>query len=207
VYALGLAQESLDAGDEKEVRELIQVAVEELERAAGFVSDLRDLNRPPDPGDRKPVDVNLRLEHVLMLTREQCQKRGVEVEWEPTAGLPVLMLVPDRMDQVFLNLTLNAVEAMPDGGRLRISTDCTGDPAWVRAKFVDTGSGIAPDDLPRLFEPFYTTKTEGLGLGLYLTHNIVEEHGGRIEVESELAEGAMFTVWLPVGKGDCEGES
>jgi two-component system, NtrC family, sensor histidine kinase AtoS len=142
-----------------------------------------------------------------MLTREQCQKRGVEVEWEPTAGLPALMLVPDRMDQVFLNLTLNAVEAMPEGGRLRIGTDCTGDPAWIRAKFVDTGCGIAPDDLPRLFEPFYTTKTEGLGLGLYLTHNIVEEHGGRIEVESELGQGATFTVWLPVGKGVCEGES
>jgi signal transduction histidine kinase len=127
-----LAQESLEMGDEKEVRELLQVAAEELGRAAGFVSDLRDLNRPSDPGDRKPVDVNLWLEHVLMLTREQCQKYGVEVEWEPAVGLPALMLVPDRIHQVFLNLTLNALEAMPDGGRLRIGTDRTGDPAWVR---------------------------------------------------------------------------
>jgi PAS domain S-box-containing protein len=198
IGCLGLAQESLEMGDEKEVRELLQVAAEELGRAAGFVSDLRDLNRPSDPGDRKPVDVNLWLEHVLMLTREQCQKYGVEVEWEPAVGLPALMLVPDRIHQVFLNLTLNALEAMPDGGRLRIGTDRTGDPAWVRVTFADTGSGIVPEALPHVFEPFYTTKPEGLGLGLYITHNIVEEHGGRIEVESKQGEGTTFTVWLPV---------
>ncbi len=206
---LELARESLEMGEEGEVGELLQVAAEELERAAGFVSDLHDLNRPSDPGDRKPVDVNLRIEHTLMLTREQCQKYGVEVEWEPAAGLPALMLVPDRMHQVFLNLTLNALEAMPEGGRLHIGTNRTGDPAWVRVTFADTGSGIAPDGLPHVFEPFYTTKKEGLGLGLYITRNIVEEHGGRIEVESKPGEGTTFTVWLPipVEEGAREGES
>ncbi|HUW13445.1 MAG TPA: ATP-binding protein, partial [Anaerolineae bacterium] len=130
-----------------------------------------------------------------------------EVVWEPAAGLPVLSLVPGRIHQVFLNLVLNALEAMPDGGHLRIGTDCTGDPAWVRVTVADTGSGIVPDDLSRLFDPFYTTKAEGLGLGLYITRNIVEEHGGRIEVESEPGEGTTFTVWLPVGEGTREGES
>jgi PAS domain S-box-containing protein len=206
IGCLGLARESLETGEEEEVRELLQVAAEELRRAAGFVSDLRDLNRPADSGDRKPVEVNLQIEHVMMLTREQCQKRGVEVKWQPAAGLPTLMLAPDRMHQVFLNLTLNALEAMPGGGRLRIGTDCTGDPAWVRVTFADTGSGIAPDDLSHVFEPFYTTKTEGLGLGLYITRNIIEEHGGRIEVESLLGEGTTFTMWLPVGEGTCIGE-
>ena len=206
IGCLGLAQESLETGEE-EVRELLQITAEELERAAGIVSDLRDLNLPSEPGERKPVEVNLRLEHVLMLTREQCQKRGVEVVWEPAAGLPVLSLVPGRIHQVFLNLVLNALEAMPDGGHLRIGTDCTGDPAWVRVTVADTGSGIVPDDLSRLFDPFYTTKAEGLGLGLYITRNIVEEHGGRIEVESEPGEGTTFTVWLPVGEGTREGES
>jgi PAS domain S-box-containing protein len=207
IGCLGLARESLEMGEdeEEEVRELLQVAAEELGRAAGFVSDLRDLNRPSGLGEMKPVDVNLWLEHVLMLTREQCQKHSVEVEWEPTVGLPALMLVPDRIHQVFLNLTLNALEAMPDSGRLHIRTDRTDDLAWVRVTFADTGSGIASDDLHRVFEPFYTTKTEGLGLGLYITRNIVEEHGGRVEVESKQDEGTTFTVWLPVSveEGGC----
>jgi signal transduction histidine kinase len=116
-------------------------------------------------------------------------------------------MVPDRMSQVFLNLALNALEAMPDGGRLRIGTDCASDPAWVRVTFADTGCGIAPEAIPHLFDPFYTTKANGLGLGLYITHNVVEEHGGRIEVESLLGKGTTFTVWLPVPEDDDEGES
>jgi len=206
IGCLGLAQESLEAGEKDEARELLQIAAEELERAAGIVSDLRDLNRPTDPDDRRPVDVNLQMEHTLMLTREQFQKRGVEVEWEPAEGLPALIMVPDRISQVFLNLVLNALEAMPDGGRLRIGTDCS-DPIWVRVTFADTGLGIVPEAIPHLFDPFYTTKANGLGLGLYITRNVVEEHGGRIEVESLLGEGTTFTVWLPVPENGNEGEN
>jgi PAS domain S-box-containing protein len=207
IGCLGLAQESLEVDEKEDARDLLRIAAEELERAAGIVSDLRDLNRPSDPDDRKPVDVNLQMEHILMLTKEQFQKRGVEVEWEPADRLPALIMVPDRMSQVFLNLALNALEAMPDGGRLRIGTDCASDPAWVRVTFADTGCGIAPEAIPHLFDPFYTTKANGLGLGLYITHNVVEEHGGRIEVESLLGKGTTFTVWLPVPEDDDEGES
>jgi PAS domain S-box-containing protein len=205
IGCLGLAQESLEAGGEKEVRELLQIAAEELERAADFVSDLRDLNRPSDPDNGKLVDVNLQLRHILMLTREQFQKHGVEVEWEPAGG-PALLLVPSRTNQVFLNLVLNALDAMPDGGHLRVCVDCAGDPAWARVALTDTGCGIAPEVIPRLFNPFYTTKPEGLGLGLYVTRNIVRECGGRIEVESLLGEGSTFTVWLPVQEEPNEGE-
>ena len=142
-----------------------------------------------------------------MLTRKQCQERGVEVEWRPAGDLPALKLVPDRMQQVFLNLLLNALDAMPDGGRLRVSTGCAGEQAQVWIAFADTGRGIAPDALPHIFDPFYTTKSEGLGLGLYITRNIVEEHGGRIEVESLLGEGTTFTVWLPAPEDGDGGES
>jgi PAS domain S-box-containing protein len=207
IGCLGLAQESLEVDEEEEARQLLRIAAEELERAAGIVSDLRDLNRPTSPDDRKPVDVNLQVEHILTLTREQFLKRGVEVEWEPADRLPALIVVPDRMSQVFLNLALNALEAMPDGGRLRIGTDCTSDLDWVRVTFADTGCGVAPEAIPHLFDPFYTTKTEGLGLGLYITRNVVEEHGGRIEVESLLGEGTTFTVWLPVPEDGDEGGS
>jgi polar amino acid transport system substrate-binding protein len=207
IGCLGLAQESLDEGDEEDVRELLQVAAEELDRAAKTVSDLRDLNQPSRPEDRESTDLNLQLEHVLMLTGKQCQERGVEVEWRPAEGLPALKLVPDRINQVFLNLTINAVEAMQDGGHLRVSTGSEADSAWVWVAFADTGQGIAPEALPHVFDPFYTTKVEGLGLGLYITRSIVEEHGGRIEVESLLGEGTTFTVWLPAGEnGDNGGD-
>jgi PAS domain S-box-containing protein len=198
IGCLGLAQESLQAGDLEDVGELLRIATEELDRAARTISDLRDLNQPSEPGDREPADVNLLLQHVLTLTGKQSQKRGVEVEWRPAENLPRLMLVPNRMNQVFLNLLLNALDAMPGGGCLRVSTGQADAPARVWVAFADTGQGIAPDTLPHLFDPFFTTKANGLGLGLYITRNIVEEHGGHIEVESEPGEGTTFTVWLPV---------
>ena len=138
------------------------------------------------------------MEQVLLLTKKQCQQRQVEVSLEVADDLPSLMLVPDRMQQVFLNLVLNALDAMPEGGRLQMITRDTRDPMGVCILFVDSGRGIAPDVVPRVFDPFYTTKPEGLGLGLYVTRNIVEEHGGHVEVESQVEEGTTFKVWLPV---------
>jgi len=158
---------------------------------------LRDLNRPSKPEERRPTDVNALLEQVLMLTKKQCQKHQIEVNWEVADDLPPLMLVPDRVRQVLLNLVLNAVDAMPEGGRLQVGTSRTGDPAGVCISFADSGRGIAPDTISRVFDPFYTTKPEGLGLGLYITHNIVGEHGGHVEVESRVGEGTKFKVWLP----------
>ena len=206
IGCLGLAQESMAAGEEKDADELLRIATEELERAAGIVAQLRDLNRPAGSGKKEPADVNLLLEHVLMLTREQCHRRGVEVVQDATVDLPSLVLAPDRIQQAFLNLVLNAMEAMPDGGQLHVSTSRTGDPSGVSVSFADTGPGIVPDALSHIFEPFYTTKSEGLGLGLYITHNIVEEHGGRIEVQSLFGAGATFTVWLPTGEEMRGGE-
>jgi len=102
------------------------------------------------------------------------------------------------MQQVFLNLAINALEAMAGGGWLHVCTGYDGGWEEVWASFADNGPGIACDDLPRVFDSFYTTKPEGLGLGLHVSKNIVEEHGGRIEVESTLGEGTTFKVWLPV---------
>jgi PAS domain S-box-containing protein len=196
IGCLGLAEESLAAG--KDPGDLLQIATEELERAAGIVAQLRDLQRPSRPEDRRPSDVNALVERMLFLSKKQCQKGQVEVVWRPGEKLPRPRLVPDRMQQVFLNLVLNAVEAMPDGGRLEISTWRTKRPAGVRISFADSGRGIASGELQHLFDPFYTTKPEGMGLGLYVTRTIVEEHGGKVEVQSEEGEGTTFTVWLPV---------
>jgi two-component system NtrC family sensor kinase len=195
VGCLGLAQELLAGG--KDASLYLQVASEEVERAARIVRQLRDLHRRSDPGKRTFVDVNALLEKVMLLTRKQCQERQIEVAWEAADDLPVLRLIGDRMQQVFLNLVLNAIEAMPGGGYLHISAARTDDPRGVRVRFADTGPGIPPDLAQRIFEPFESSKDQGLGLGLYVSKNIVEDHGGHIEVESETGKGTAFTVWLP----------
>jgi two-component system NtrC family sensor kinase len=105
--------------------------------------------------------------------------------------------VRDRIQQVFLNLVLNAIDAMPDGGELRIQAANTEDPSGVEVAFTDTGVGIPPEALEHLFEAFHSTKEDGLGLGLYVNRNIVQEHGGWIGARSEVDEGTTFTVWLP----------
>jgi PAS domain S-box-containing protein len=195
VGCLELVEESLAEG--ADAGRFLQLATTELERVASIVGQLRDLNRPSNLEERAPIDVTALVDHVLVLTNSQCQKQGVEVEWKAGGDLPLLMLVPDQIQQVFLNLTLNAVEAMPGGGRLEVRARATDEPVGVRISFADSGKGIAADAASHLFEPFYTTKPDGMGLGLYVTHNIVEEHGGHIEMESREGEGATFTVWLP----------
>jgi PAS domain S-box-containing protein len=195
IGCLGLAEEMVDTGNE--VRRYLELAMEELERAANIVTQLRDLSREPKVRKEKPADLNALLERALLLTRKRCQNAGVQVVWSPAADLPPVPLAADRMQQVFLTLVLNAVEAMPEGGQLQVSIEPTSEPSGVRVTFADTGIGIEPERLPRIFEPFHSTRREGMGLGLYISKSIVEEHDGRIDVESHPGEGTAFTVWLP----------
>lgn len=195
IGCLGLAEEMLDDG--AEVQSYLEIAMEELERAADIVNQLRDLSREPDT-TREPSDLNVLVEKTLLLTRKRCQQRGVEVVWSPATELPTVPLASARMQQVLLNLVLNAVEAMPEGGQLHVSTALSSDLSDVRVTFADTGMGIESERLPGIFEPFHSTRSEGLGLGLYISRRIVEEHGGHIAVESLVGEGTTFTVWLPI---------
>jgi PAS domain S-box-containing protein len=195
IGCLGLAEETLAEGGD--VSRYLRIAHEELRRAAGTVAQLRDLHRRSEPGEKEPTDVNALLEKVLMLSKKQCEDRRVEVVWKVADDLPPLLLAPDRMRQVFLNLVLNAVDAMPDGGQLQVTTSRTGQPAGILVTFADSGVGVAPDVLPHIFDPFYSTKPEGLGLGLFISQDIVKQHGGRMEVDSQVGEGTAFMVWLP----------
>jgi len=194
IGCLSLAQEARAAGED--TARYMQVAMDELDRAARLVGRMRDLNRPTE-GKREAVEVNDLVERVLLLSRKQCQNQHVEVRWEAGQDLPAVAAVADRVQQVFLNLVLNAVDAMPGGGELAVRTAHTPDPAGVAVTFADTGTGIPEEQLERLFEPFASTKTEGLGLGLYVSRNIVHEHGGHIQVDSRPGQGTTFTVWLP----------
>ena len=194
---LGLVEEAL--AEERDARRYLDVAQREVRRAVRVVGQLRDLGRQARTTmERVPTDLGGIISQVLAVTEKRCDDQGVCVTWEPSDVAPHVEVDPDAMQQVFLNLVLNALDAMPDGGALRIAAQATDNPEGACVSLADDGPGIDPDLLPRLFESFATTKPEGLGLGLYISRNIVEQHGGRIEVETQPGRGTTFSVWLPM---------
>jgi PAS domain S-box-containing protein len=195
IGCLALAQEVLAEGGS--VGQYVEIAIAELERTARIVGRLRDLNRRSDSDGKEPTDVNALLTHVLALSHKQCETKGVAVHWERDETLPPIPLIPDRIPQVFLNLILNAIDAMPDGGDLEVRTQRTEEVDGIRIAFADTGVGIPQQTLPHIFEPFRSLRPGGLGLGLHVSRNIVDAHGGWIDVESQEGVGSTFTVWLP----------
>jgi PAS domain S-box-containing protein len=196
IGCMDLAERAMVEGGD--VERYMQVARHELRRAARVVAQLRDLHRQPKERVREPTDVNAVMERVLTVSTQQLQRGRVQLDWCGADELPALIATPDQLEQVFLNLVLNAIDAMPRGGELQVRTARTWQPDGIAVRVADTGIGIAPDVLPQLFEPFHSTRIEGLGLGLYVSRNIVEGHGGHIDVVSEPGRGATFTVWLPL---------
>ncbi len=177
---------------------LIRRALQEIERLEGLVNELLNFASLP----RSPLthgDLNAVLQDTLFLVKKQCEHSGITLITEIEEGLPTFPLGPSRLKQAVFNLITNALEAMQKGGVLTISAAVCGDQIEVR--FADTGEGIPTDRLPLIFEPFYTSKEGGTGLGLSITHNIISEHGGRIEVESQLGEGTTFILRFPLEGG------
>lgn len=198
--SIELVREAL--ADGKDPAALLDVMHASLARAARVVSQLRDVRRHAGPEEKQQADLNTLVENVLLLAGTTASAAGVEISWQGADDVPALPLMVDGMQQVFLNLVLNAIEAMQGKGELTVRIRRAERPAWigpaVGIEFADTGPGIAPEIRDCLFDPFETTKEGGSGLGLFISKNIVEQHGGEIEVESAEGEGATFTVWLPV---------
>ena len=176
-------------------REFLEMAREETSRLITLVQQTLEFYRPAQ-AQAGPVDINAAVERVLALSRKKLQHSDVEVELDLASSLSPVNGMPDQIAQVFLNMIVNAAEAMRDGGRLRIESRA--DSEHVQVSFADNGPGIAPEDLAHIFEPFYTTKEAGTGLGLAVSYNIIESHGGVIGVESVPGHGTTFIVRLPV---------
>ena len=124
-----------------------------------------------------------------------------KVEKSLFPGLPLIYCDSQQIKQVFINIVMNAIEAMqPDGGSVTVQTLLSKDGSQAGVRFGDTGPGISPEILQNLFEPFFTTKTSGLGLGLSICYELVQKHNGKITVESKPNEGSVFTVWLPLAE-------
>ncbi len=184
---------SLD--DEKRSRYL-KMAQEEVERLIVTVQRMLDFYRP-SPMQLRATDVHQVLEDVLALAGKQIQRARVRVRRRFAANIPPLNAVKNQLKQVFLNLVINAVEAMPNGGDLEIETRLVDGGQWVAISFRDHGVGLSKEAMAHLFEPFYTTKSKGTGLGLSISYGIIEQHGGTIEVQSTTGRGSCFTVRLP----------
>ncbi len=181
--------------DDSDLQEDLVMMEQQVKKIARLVRQLRDFSRPPSR-DRRPVILNDVVRQVLALTGKDLQRHRVKVSLELDPDLLPVMASADQMGEIFMNLILNARDAMPGGGRLTISTMVKG--KRVVARVADTGGGIPPEAIERVFEPFFTTKGEhGTGLGLAIAHSIARDHGGEIRVESEVGKGAVFTLSLP----------
>ncbi|TEU15261.1 MAG: GAF domain-containing protein [Anaerolineales bacterium] len=232
---VGFARLLLQAVDDDDpMREDLQIIDREAARTRAIVRALLDFARQREPR-LEPVDVNEIVRTTMTLIRHQAKGARVTIKESYDETLPPVSLDADQIKQVFLNMVTNAIQAMPQGGELKVVTayrpraqspelakergpdGSTGSPQRlvdgmdgadrVTVEFHDTGAGISAEDLPRIFDPFFTTKKvdQGTGLGLSISHGIVERHGGRIEVESEVGQGSTFTVMLPVTEGQRKG--
>jgi signal transduction histidine kinase len=169
----------------------------QVERLSSTACELLDFARP-----LKPVVTDVALPEVLDRTiffvERQASAAGIEVRRCYAQDLPLVRADPELMKQVFLNVLLNAVQAMAHGGGLEIDVREAEAGDWVDVTIADQGAGIPREQLPRIFDPFYTTKTQGTGLGLYVARQLIETQGGRVSVESRLGRGTAFTIRLPV---------
>ena len=203
---LTLAPEKRDTDDPSFWGEYHELACGELDRIRGLVESMSRLGRSgASPAlKQEVVDLGDIARQVVHLLHRETERAGVSVDLQVAEPIPAVAAVRDQIHQVVLNLTLNAIQASQDGDRIEISVESDGpleEPIGVRIRFQDAGEGISEENLERIFDPFFTTKDpdKGTGLGLMISHQIIDDHGGSIEVESRPGEGATFHVRLPIG--------
>jgi signal transduction histidine kinase len=193
-----ILKDDYSPGDRK--YEFLEILVKETDRLNRVVEDFLQLARPVQM-EREVCDLGVELGEVVKLVSREADARGVRLLLMQD-DLPSIRGDRDKLRQVFLNLILNGVQATPRGGCLTVtaapSPSVEGEPPFVAISFADTGEGMAPAVIARIFDPFYTTKEGGTGLGLAIAQKIVESHGGRIEVESVVRQGTTFIVKLPL---------
>ncbi len=172
----------------------VRVCRDEVVRLDGIISNFLEAIRPRPP-DLAETDLNEVLAEVLRFQHRELEDRGIGVEAEILESVPHVMADRNQLKQVFFNLTKNAMEAMRPGGKLRIRSRADDDSVYLM--FGDSGSGIKQEDLVRLFQPYYTTKAGGSGLGLMIAQRIMREHGGHIGIESKEGVGTIVTLQFP----------
>jgi two-component system, sporulation sensor kinase E len=186
--------QNLDDAAKAELQQSIDVARSEVNRLDSIVTQFLRAIRPSRP-QLRPENINTVLEEAVRFFTPEIQDRDIVVEQELRSDLPLLQLDRDQMKQAFYNVIKNSLEAMKRHGTLRIRTDR--DDTHVLITFVDTGGGMSAENLSRVFEPYFTTKPSGTGLGLLIVRRIVREHGGELSIESSQDKGLTLTIRLP----------
>jgi len=188
--------------DNPEDLQVTDIMIQEVERLNRVIGQLLEFSRPLIL-NRKEAAIEPILRHAMKMIEIQALEKGVSLEVDFGRMVPDLLLDSDRMTQVFLNLTLNALNAMEKGGTLSLRVTQSGD-RTVRVDISDTGTGIGKEELGRIFDPYFTTRPSGTGLGLPIAQRIVEAHGGEILVSSEPGRGTVFSVLLPRREASSE---
>ena len=186
-----------DAMPASKMREDHQAIHRQAQRAGAIVDQFLELSRQREKAV-EPLDINQLVDRTLLLIGDHMKKSGINIEIRLDRSLPTVAGDATALERVLINLLTNARDAMPEGGTLTIeSRFLNEDEKWLQLTVRDTGAGIRPDALANVFNLLYTTKSGGSGLGLWLSRRIVQQHNGRIEVESELGKGTTFTIMLP----------
>ena len=188
-------------------RLMMQSALEEIEKLEKIINELLAFASKPTSRPA-PRDLNRTIDNSLFFIQKQCAAQGVELTRDKSAALPPVDLDPEKIKQALLNIVLNALNVLPQGGRIHIAASVRDDLEFfpgsrgVELTIADNGPGIGPEDIHFIFDPFFTRNPEGSGLGLSITHTIIEEHGGKILVESDPGQGAMFRILFPFSERD-----
>jgi signal transduction histidine kinase len=188
---------SRDLPPDSPARSVIKDAKEEALQINRILTELLDTARPKTPQFRVS-DICLTAEHAVMFARQQAVTKRITIEMDVTGNIPPVDHDPNQINQVLLNLLLNAIQSMDKPGAVRVSLETDGDEVLIAV--TDEGKGIVPENLPNIFRPFFTTKGHGTGLGLSLARRTVEAHGGQIDVTSEVGKGSRFEIRLPIAR-------
>lgn len=184
-----------DLPENSPAQEVIQELRAEVKHINRILTDMLSAARPKDP-EYCLKDLNATAERAVLIAREQARAREIDVVIKKLEDLPLAFYDEGQIGQVLLNLLLNAIQAIERRGNISLETGLHDGCAKLRV--ADNGKGISPENLPKIFLPFFTTKAEGTGLGLPLARRIIEDHGGRIEVKSEVGKGTEFSVFIPL---------
>jgi two-component system sensor histidine kinase HydH len=183
-----------DNPDDQKTSEIMIKEVDRLNRA---ITQLLEFARPPAI-QKKPTSLQSLIQHSLKMIERQASAKEIQILSHLPSEMKEIDLDPDGINQVLLNLYLNAIEAMEQGGTLSVSLSSEESSPWVKIIVSDTGTGISKEDLEHIFDPYFTTKQTGTGLGLAIVHKIVEAHRGEVKAESEVGRGTTVSVLLPV---------
>ncbi len=192
-----LIQEDLEKGTE--IYNELSIISNEALRCRKIVKSLLDFARQ-SKSLKSENDLNEVIRESLILTRKQARFKNIDLNADLTENLPLIAIDKDKIQQTIINLTLNAIEATPSGGKIQILSRFSNDKNALEFAVKDNGEGIDSENLNKIFDPFFTTKTSGTGLGLAITHGIIEQHNGKIDVKSEPNSGTSFCIALPLNQ-------